>query len=50
MAGERRFDGDASGFLIADFSDENDIGIHAEITTQGAGKRQPDLTVHLHLI
>src|SRR5690606_19432135 len=50
VAGEGRFDGDAGGFLIADFADENNVGVHAQITAQGAGEGETDLPVHLHLV
>ncbi|OQB89600.1 MAG: hypothetical protein BWX86_02420 [Verrucomicrobia bacterium ADurb.Bin122] len=50
VACQRSFDGDLGRLLVADFADEDHVGVHAQVATERAGKREPDLTVHLHLI
>jgi hypothetical protein len=50
VAGQRGFDGNLSRFLVADFADQNDVGIHPEVTPKCPLEREADLTVHLHLI
>src|SRR5581483_4167476 len=50
MAGERGLDCDLGGLLIADFADEDNVGVHAEVATEGAGEGQANLAVHLHLV
>ena len=50
VSGEGGLDGDFGGFKIADFADENDVGILAEEGAQGGGKVEADLLLHLNLV
>ena len=50
VTGKRRFDSDFSGFEVADFADENDVGILTQEGAQSGGKVQADLLLHLYLI
>ena len=50
VAGESGLDGDFSGFKVSDFADQNDVGILAQEGSQGSGKVQADLLLHLHLV
>ena len=50
MAGERGLDGDFSRFQVADFADQNDVGILTQERAQGCGEVQADLLLHLHLV
>lgn len=50
VAGEGGFDGYFCRFLIAYFADEDDVGVHTEVTAEGGGESESDFFVHLHLI
>ena len=50
VAGERRFDGDLRGFLVADFADHDDVRVLPQNGTQGVGERQADFLLGRHLI
>jgi len=39
---ERGFDGDAGGLVVADFTDEDDVRVHAEVAAERARKREAD--------
>ncbi len=41
--------GDVGGFVVADFADQDDIGVMSEYGAQGAGEAKPDFGVHLYL-
>ena len=50
VAGESGLDGDFRGFKVADFADQNDVGILPQEGAQRGGKVQADLFFHLHLV
>ena len=50
VTGEGGLDGILCGFRIADFTDEDNVGVMAEDASQGGGKRQTDLRMDLDLI
>jgi len=49
MAGHRGFHCDLGRFLVADFSDHDDIGVLAEKRPKGFGESEPDLRVNVGL-
>ena len=49
VTGERRFDGNLRGFLVARFTDENHVRILAQESAQDAREIQPDIFVRLDL-
>src|SRR6476620_9876247 len=50
VTSEGSFDGDFSSFEVADFTDQNDVGILAQERTQRGREVQADLFLHLHLV
>src|ERR1044071_5999102 len=50
VASECGFDSDLSRFEVADFADQNDVGILAQERTKSGGEVQADLLLHLHLV
>ena len=50
VARERGLDGDAGGFLVTDFADEDDVGVHTQIAAQRPGEGEADGPAHLHLV
>src|SRR5215213_3192982 len=50
VASESGFDGDFSSFEVANFTDQNDVGILAQERTQRGREVQDDLFLHLHLV
>ena len=50
VARERCLDGDLGRFQVADFADEDDVGVVAQDAAQGGRERQPDLGMHLNLV
>ena len=50
VAGERRLNRGAGGFLVADFADHDHVGVLPQQRAQGLGERQPDLLLHLELV
>ena len=49
MAGEGGLHGDAGGFFVAYFADENDVWILAEDAAEGTGESHADFGVGLDL-
>ena len=49
MAGLRGADGDFGGFDVADFADEDDVGIVPEDAAQAGGERETDVIARLDL-
>jgi hypothetical protein len=50
VAGERRFHGDVSGFVVSNFTDHHDIRILTENGTERVGEAQADVCFHRYLI
>ena len=50
VAGQRRLHGDLGRLLVADFADENDVGIVTQNRTQAAGKGQARFFRNLDLV
>src|SRR5208337_755566 len=50
VSGKRGLDGDFRGFKVADFADQNNVGILPQESAQGGGKIQANLLFHLHLV
>ena len=50
VAGQGGLNGDAGGFLVADLTDHNNIGVLPQQRPQSAGKRQSGFFIDLHLI
>ena len=50
VAGERGFHGDFRRFKVANFADQNDVGVLPQEGAQRRGEIQPDLILHLHLV
>ncbi len=50
MAGERGFHRDFRRFKVADFADQNDVGVLPQESAQGRREIQPDLVLHLDLV
>src|SRR5208282_4673925 len=50
VAGESGFDGNFSGFKVADFADQNNVGILPQKGAQGRCEVQSNLLLHLHLV
>ena len=50
MAGERGFHRDFCRFKVADFADQNNVGVLAQESAQSGREVQPDLLLHLYLI
>ena len=50
MTGECSFDGDFRCFEVADFADEDDVGILAQEGPEGGRKVQSNLLLHLYLV
>ena len=50
MAGQRRLDGDARGFEVADFADHDDVGVLAQDRAQRHRKVETDLRLDLDLV
>ena len=49
VAGQRRLHGDFSGFLIANFADQNGIGVLTQHRSKNAAERQLDVRLDLTL-
>ena len=50
VAGQRGLDRDFRRFEVADFADEDDVGVLPQKGSQGRREVQPDVLAHLHLI
>ena len=50
VTGERGLDGDLRGLVVADLTDEHDVGVGAQDRAQRGGEGQPGLGVDLHLV
>src|SRR5690606_5335003 len=49
VAGEGGAHGDVGGFAVADFADQDDVGVVAEDGAEDVGERQSDFGVDLQL-
>ena len=50
VAGQRGFDGDLGGLVVANLTDHHDVGVAPQDRAQAGGERQARLDVDLHLV